>query len=93
MNKKTNPISLLVMIVVLGLAVSVIGGDFNIGGYFEDLDTDNIEVLLEYLSIGLAFLTLGGLTLYLILRGSGIWKDPIGFEGWVENLDDQDFDD
>ena len=67
----------------------LVGDIFEIGSYFEGLETPNLEVLLEYLSIGLACLVLGGLTLYFILRGSGTKKDPIGFEGWVENKEDQ----
>ena len=81
--------SMFVMIAVIVLVASFLNGDFEVGSYFEGLETPNLEVLLEYLSMGLAFLVLGGLTLYLILRGSGTKKDPIGFEGWVENVEDQ----
>ena len=88
MKKRSNPISMFVMIAVIGLVVSFFNSDFNIGSYFEGLETPNLEVVLEYLSLGLAFLVLGGLTLYFILRGDLPGKKPIGFEGWVENVKD-----
>ncbi len=89
MKKKSPPMSMFVMIAVIVLVASFLNGDFEVGSYFEGLEVYNLEVLLEYLSMGLAFLVLGGLTLYLILRGSGTGKKPVGFEGWVENKEDQ----
>lgn len=70
MKKKSNPISLFVMIAVIGLLVSFFNGDFKIGPIFEGLEVTSVEVLLNYLNIGLAFLALGGIFVFLIVRAA-----------------------
>ena len=68
MNKKSNPISLFAVIAVVGLLASFLTGNFEIGSYFESLEVTNIEVLLDYLNIGLGFLALGSIVVYFIMR-------------------------
>ncbi len=68
MNKKSNPASMIVMMAVVGILVTVIGGDFNIGSYFEGLDVSNTKVLLDYINIGLGFLVLAGVFIFFMVR-------------------------
>jgi hypothetical protein len=70
MNKKTNPISMFVMIVVIGLVVAYLNGDFEIGSYFEGLEINNTEALLDVVNLVLAFLALGGAVILLFVRAA-----------------------
>ena len=70
MQKRPNPISMFVMIGIIGLVVSFLTGDFEIGSFIDGLEVDNIEVLLEYLSLGLGFLTMASLFIVLMVRAS-----------------------
>ncbi len=56
MKKKSDFVSMFVMISVIGLLISVLNGDFEIGSYFEGLEINNLEVLLDTFNIGLGFL-------------------------------------
>ena len=68
MKKKSDFVSMFVMISVIGLVISVLNGDFEIGSYFEGLEINSVEVMLEYLNLGLAFLTFSSLFIFLIVR-------------------------
>jgi len=70
MKKKPSLIPLLGMIAVIGLVNWVLNSDFEIGSYFEGLEVYSVEVLLEYLSLGLAFLTFGIIFIILIVRAA-----------------------
>jgi len=70
MKNKSNPIPMILMIAVGGLAISVINQDFNIGSYFEGLDVSNTKVLLDYLNLGLGFLALAGVFIFWIWRAT-----------------------
>ena len=70
MKRKSNPISMFVMIAVIGLVVSFLNGDFQIGSYFEGLEVTDPEVLLEYLSLGMGFLAISSIFIYLIVRAA-----------------------
>ena len=68
MKKKSNPIPMILMIAVGGLAISLVNGDYNIGSYFEGLDLSNTEVLLDYINFGLGFLALAGVFIFFMVR-------------------------
>ena len=68
MKKKSNPIPMILMIAVGGLAISLVNGDYNIGSYFEGLDLSNTKVLLDYINIGLGFLVLAGVFIFFMVR-------------------------
>ena len=70
MKKKTNPISMFVMIAVIGLLVMFLNGDLSIGSFFEGLEINNIEALLDVLNPVLAFLALGGVVIFLFVRAA-----------------------
>jgi hypothetical protein len=70
MKKKPSLAPLLGMIAVIGLVNWVLNSNFEIGSYFEGLEVNGVEVLLEYLSLGLAFLTFGILLIVLIVRAA-----------------------
>jgi len=76
MKKKSNLIPVFVMIPVIGLVISFLNGDFEISSYIEVLEVIDLEVLLEYLSIGLGFLALGSIFVYIITRAGRQDKDP-----------------
>lgn len=75
MKKKSNFVSMFVMISLIGLVISFINGDFEIGSYFEGLQINNVEVLLDTLNIGLGFLVLTSLLVFLIYRTVSQDKD------------------
>ena len=68
MKKKSNPIPMILMIAVGGLVISFVNGDFNIGSYFEGLEANNLEVLLDYINLGLGFLVLAGVFIFFMVR-------------------------
>ena len=70
MKKKSNPISMIVMMAVIGLLISVFSGDFNIGSYFKDLNAVSLKALLDTINLGLAFLALAGVFIVLIVRAA-----------------------
>jgi len=70
MKKKSPPISMFVLIAVGGLVISVLNGDYNIGSYFEGLDVSNTKVLLDYINLGLGFLVLAGIFIFVMVRAA-----------------------
>ena len=81
MKNKSNIASTVGMIAVFGLVSVFLSSDFQIGSYFEGLEIDSLEVLLEYLSFGLGFLTFSILFIALILQaGKGEKKFYWDFE-------------
>ena len=72
------------MMAVIGMLISVFGGDFEIGRYFEGLDVSNVKVLLDYINLGLGFLVLGGIFIFLIVRAARDDKEYF----WDFNADD-----
>ena len=70
MKKKSPPISMFFLIAIGGLVISFLNGDFNIGSYFEGLEMDNLEVLLDYINIGLGFLVLAGVFIFFMVRAA-----------------------
>ncbi len=63
------------MIAIIGVAVSSLSGEFEIGSYFEGIEFAETEVLLEYISLGMAFLTLAIIFVYLIVRAANEEKE------------------
>ena len=70
MKKKSNPISMIVWMAVIGIIISFLGTDFEIGSYFEGLDVSNIEDLLDYVNLGLGFLVLAGVFIFFMVRAA-----------------------
>ena len=70
MKKKSNPISMIVMMAVIGIIISFFGTDFELGPILEGLEIESLEVLLDYLNIGLAFLALAGVFIFWIWRAT-----------------------
>ena len=70
MKKKSPSISLFVMIAVIGLLISFLNGDFAIAPILEDLEVNSLEVLLEYLNLGLGFLAMAGVFIFWIWRAT-----------------------
>ena len=69
MKKRSNPISLITMIAVIGVIISFLG-DSGLSGYFEDLEVSSLEVLLDYINLGLGFLVLAAIFIVLIVRAA-----------------------
>jgi hypothetical protein len=70
MKKKSPPISMFILIAVGGLVISVLNGDYDIGSYFEGLDVSNTKVLLDYINLGLGFLVLAGVFIFIMVRAA-----------------------
>ncbi len=68
MKKKSSLVSYLAAIVIFGVISALSTSDIPFREIFDSLEIDNIEVLLEYISLGLAFLTFGILFIILIVR-------------------------
>ena len=72
MKNKSSIASTIGMIAVFGLVSVFLSSDFQIGSFFEGLEIDSLEGLLESISFGLGFLTFAILFIALILRaGTG----------------------
>jgi len=84
MEKKSNPISMIVMMAVIGIIISFFGTDFEIGPILEGLEIDNLKVLLDYINFGLGFLVLAGIFIVLMVRAAKDDKEYF----WDFNNDD-----
>ena len=84
MEKKSNPISMIVMMAVIGIIISFFGTDFEIGPILEGLEIDNLKVLLDYINFGLGFLVLAGIFIVLMVRAAKDDKEYF----WDFNTDD-----
>ena len=89
MKKKSNFVSMFVMISVIGLVISFLNGDFEIGSYFEGLEINNLEVLVNTLNIGLGFLALVLLLIFIFYRLGRQEKDQYSKPGWEENREEK----
>ncbi len=70
MKRRSNPISLFVMVALVGLLVSFLSGDIEIGQFLEGLEISSTEVLLEYITMGLGFLALAGVFIFFFIRAT-----------------------
>ncbi len=70
MNKKSNLVSYFVIIFFIGVISTILNSDIPFGGMIQNWKNYDIEVLLEYLSIGLGFLAIGSIFIYLIVRAA-----------------------
>lgn len=86
MKKKSNFVSMFVMISVIGLVISFLNGDFEIGSYFEGLEINNLEVLVNTLNIGLGFLALVLLLIFIFYRLGRQEKDQYSKPGREEKF-------
>jgi len=89
MKKKSNFVSMFVMIPVIGLLISVLNGDFEIGSYFEGLEIYNLEILLDTFNIGLGFLVLAILLIFIFYRLGRQEKDQYSKPGREENREEK----
>ena len=75
MKKKSDIGTWFFIIFFIGLVTALTSGDIEIGNYFDGMVSVDIKVLLDYLSAGLAFLTLGLLLLFFMIRFTGRIKE------------------
>ncbi len=75
MEKKSNLVTVFVMIFIIGLVIQFLNGDIEIGSYFEGLEVNNLEVLLDILNIGLGLLVLVFLLIFIFYRSVRQDKD------------------
>ena len=81
MNKKPNYISMFVMIAIIGLLSMFLNSDFEIGSFFQDSETIDLESLLEYLNLGLAFLAFTAILIFVFIRAASGKED-----NWLEQV-------
>ena len=75
MKKKSNIGTWIVTIFLIGVISAVINSDIPFGAIIKNLGSYDVEVLLEYLKLGLAFITFGLLFFFLISRFGRQEKD------------------
>jgi hypothetical protein len=75
MKKKTNPISTIVMMAVIGVLISVFSSDFSISGILEELEIGTVDEMLDYINIGLGFLALLGVFIFFFIRAASDKKE------------------
>ena len=75
MEKKSNLVTVFVMIFIIGRVIQFLNGDIEIGSYFEGLEVNNLEVLLDILNIGLGLLVLVFLLIFIFYRSVRQDKD------------------
>ena len=85
MEKKSNLITVFVMIFISGLVISFLNGDFEIGSYFEGLEVNNLEFLLDILNIGLGLLVLVFLLIFILYRSGRKDKNQYSKPGREED--------
>ena len=90
MKKKSNLIPMFVMIPIVGLVISFLNGDFDVGSYFEGLEVTDLEVLLDYLNLGLGILALVSLLIFILYRFARKDKDPRLFSDWEEGIEKEE---
>jgi hypothetical protein len=70
MRRKSNLASLVAVIALVGLVSSLLGSDVELRELFKNLESFQIESLLEYLNLGLGFLALVCLLALLFFRAA-----------------------
>jgi len=89
MQKKPNYISMFVMIAIIGMLATFLNSDIEIGSFFQDLETFDLESLLEYLNLGLAFLAFTAILIFIfILAARG--KEDNWLEQVLRNIEKDD---
>ena len=89
MKIKSEIGTLFFILFFIGLVAALTTGGIEIGNYFDGLVSVDINVLLDYLGAGLAFLTLGLLSLFLMIRFKGSIKEKSDKPLLDENKEDQ----
>jgi hypothetical protein len=67
MEKKSNLRTWLMIIVLLGILSSWVNSNFQLGRLFKGLEATQVEILLDYLNIGLAVIAFGFLFVFIIM--------------------------
>ena len=83
MNKKSNPISLIAIVFIIGVISSFVTSDFEIGALFENLGGDNIKATLDSINLGLGVLALVLVVIFLFYRSATGKKDRQA-ESWQD---------
>jgi hypothetical protein len=78
-----------VMIAIIGMLATFLNSGFEIGSFFQDFETIDLESLLDYLNLGLAFLAFTAILIFVFIRAAK------GIEGnWLEqvlrNIEEED---
>jgi hypothetical protein len=68
MKNKFSLSTMFIVIFLVGLVISILNGDFQIGSYIENLGSGEMEIFFEVLSFGLGFLALTAALVILIIR-------------------------
>jgi hypothetical protein len=69
------------MIAIFGLLLTFLNSDFEIGSFFQDFETIDLESLLEYLNLGLAFLAFTAILIFVFIRAARGKED-----NWLEQV-------
>ena len=75
MNKKSNPISLIAIIFIIGVISSFVTSDFQFGALFENWGGNDLQTTLNYINLGLGFLVLVLVVSFFFFRSARGKKD------------------
>ena len=75
MNKKSNPISLIAIIFIIGVISSFVTSDFQISTLFGGGGETDLKTTMDYLNLGLGALALGLVIIYFFYRSAKGKKD------------------
>jgi len=89
MNKKPNLVNYFVLILFIGVISTILNGNIPFGAMIQNWQDFDIETLLDTLSLGLGFLALGSIVVYIILRAAG-GKEDNWLEQVLRNIEDDD---
>ncbi len=79
----------LVFILAFGLISTILNSDIPFGAMIQNWENYDLEVLLEYLNLGLGFLAFGFLFFFLIFRSGRDEKVDNLIRDWDESREDQ----
>ncbi len=68
MKKKSSLVSYFILIFIIGVVSTILNSDIPLAGMIQNLKNYDIEVLLEYLNLGLGFLVFVLLAVFVFYR-------------------------
>ena len=87
MKRRTNFVTYLVMIMIIGVISSIVSSDLPFGAMFSNLSVTSLEDLLEKVSFGLGFIALVGVVGLIFFRSIWMKKDDRVESVWKEHID------
>lgn len=75
MKRKSNPVTLIAIVFIIGVISSFITSDFQFRSLFENGASPDLKTILDYVNLGLMFVVLVLIVIYLFYRSARRDKD------------------